>query len=358
MHGDQAITMGITAQSQYASMWQFVRSLQSLPILASESGIINLRNDGRVWGILALWGGVLCWGVTPVILRRLTPFLDAWTANGIRYPLAAILYWPLLVVCFRHGQLTIGVVRQCLVPAFLAMSGQVFWSLAHYELLASEIGFLIRLSMVWSIVGSMVMFRDERRLLSRPGFHVGVVLIVGGFLVMTWSSGHRPTSDVVHAGNHTLGVIWILLCGLSFGLYMVSVRSCLSRMDPLLAFGIVAQIVSLGLVVGMVFGGDVTAIGRQSGFAWMLIIASSLLGIAFGHILMYAAVHRLGTAITSSCQTLMPFITATVASVTLSETLIARQWLGGIVIVLGAMTLLSLKNVIEPPDSDSRAVES
>ena len=37
-------------------------------------------------GIVALAVGVVCWGVAPVLIRRLTPFVDAWTANGLRYP--------------------------------------------------------------------------------------------------------------------------------------------------------------------------------------------------------------------------------------------------------------------------------
>ena len=299
-------------------------------------------------GILALLGGVLCWGITPILLRRLTPFLDAWTANGIRYPLSAALYWPLLVICLSNGRLRWGLVWRCLVPALLAMSGQVFWSLAHYELLASEIGFLVRLSMVWSIVGSMVMFQDERKLLARSGFYLGIVLIVGGFLVMSWQDSAASTDTLLPAGDRWLGVLWILLCGVSFGLYMVSVRACIADIDPVLAFGIVAQIVSIGLVLGMLIAGDMTPVPQLGAFAWSLIVSSSLLGIALGHILMYTAVQRLGTAISSSCQTLMPFVTATVASLTLDEQLVATQWLGGVVIVLGAMVLLSLKSVIEP----------
>ena len=142
-----------------------------------------------------------------------------------------------------------------------------------------------------------------------------------------------------------------------FGLYMVSVRLCIPDVEPMLAFGVVAQFVSLGLIVGMLIAGDVTRIASQTVFSWTLMVASSILGIALGHILMYMAIHKLGAAITSSCQTLMPFVTATIASSTLSETLTSRQWTGGVVMVIGAISLLSLEQVISPSQPPNEVSE-
>jgi len=322
-------------------------------------------------GILALLAGVACWGLTPVIIRRLTPFMDAWTANGIRYPIAAIVYWPLLYIAFRSGRLNLQLLRRCLVPALFSLFAQIFWGLAFYELQASEVSFLVRLSMLWAIVGSMVLFQDERLLLRRPGFYLGVILIVGGFLGM--SLINQPTAadasvtvaadtessieqtDVpltIETGNYTLGVIYVLLCGALFGFYMVSVRSCIPEVDPILAFGVVANFVSIGTITGMFWKGDVELLTQQTPFSWSLLIGSSLLGIALGHIMMYIAVQRLGAAITSSCQTLMPFVTAAAASFALSESLSRPQWIAGSVMILGAIVLLSLKHEISSTRRD------
>lgn len=280
--------------------------------------------------------------------------------------MSAVLYWPLLVLAYRSKRLTLDLLRRCAIPAAFAFGGQVFWALAHYELQASEVGFLVRLSMVWAILGSMWMFRDERKLLFLPGFHLGVTLIVIGFFAMTYA-GRQTEISVPGAmvpaaqtsGNYVLGVIWILLCGALFGLYMVAVRQCLSNIDPLLAFGVVANYVSMGTLAGMLMLGDVGSIRTQTPFSWMLMAASSLLGIALGHIMMYTAVQRLGAAITSCCQTLMPFLTAAIASVILAEALTTGQWLGGSVMVVGAIVLLSLKHEIsEKPNETGIAAEA
>lgn len=331
--------------------------------------ITNRSINRKTVGIIALLLGVICWGLTPVLLRRLTPFIDAWTANGLRYPMAALLYWPLLVIAFRDGRVDVALIRRCLPPAIFALGGQVFWALSHYELQATEVGFIVRLSTLWAIVGAMFLFRDERKLLKKPSFYLGVLLLVGGFLAMALlgpqeidttsavemtETARQLSNDArVEIGrNYGLGMTYIVLCGLFFGFYVVSVRRFMPDVDPVLAFAVVGNVVSVGTIVGMCLKGDIALIWEQTLFSWSLLAGSSFLGIALGHILMYLAVQRLGAAITSGCQTLMPFITAAVASVTLGEVLTSLQWGGGFIMVVGAATLLSLRHVISDAPND------
>ena len=235
----------------------------------------------------------------------------------------------------------------------MALGGQVFWALAFYELQASEVSFLARVTMFFAIIGSMILFRDERLLLKRPGFHLGVALIVGGFIAFALAKVQH-TSVIQTPGNRYLGVAYVLACAAFFGGYMVSVRSCIPTVNPLLAFGVVANLVSMGTILGMFWMGDVTSISRQTPFSWLLLISASLLGIAVGHIMLFTAVQRLGAAITSACQTMMPFVTATAAYLLLSESLSLGQWIGGCIIVAGAILLLSLKHRIAETPEESK----
>lgn len=320
--------------------------------------------DRRAVGIAALLGGMLCWGITPVLLRGLTPFIDAWTANGLRYPLAAILYWPLLWKLYRSGELTSSLVKCCLVPALLSAGGQIFWALAHYELQASEIGFFVRTSTAWAILGSMYLFADERHLLTQPRFYAGLAIIVAGFLLMSLipeksASTMAPTviDGSLRNGNYTLGVVYALLSSSFFGLYLASIRWFIPNVHPMRAFSIVAQMVSVVMLCLMMILGDPTSIYRQTAFSWSLLIGSSIMGISIGHVLAYTAVQRLGAAITSSCQSVLPFITAAAAGITLSETLLRQQWMGGVTMIVGAGLLLSIRHQISQPqqrDADAK----
>ena len=250
---------------------------------------------GGLSGAVFLLANISCWAAVPVLLRYLTGTLDAWTANGFRYPLAALLYWPILFVGWRTGNLNPQTFRRCIVPSFFAFGGQVLWALAPYYLPASAIGFFMRFSLVFALVGAMALFPDERRLLSLPAFYGGLILLAGGFILMSLSKVQLD-AEVTTAG---IGII--LLCGVFFGFYGVSVRFFLRGVHPLIGFGIVSHYVSVGTLVAMFAFGNYSQLLDVSTTDWGIIVASSVLGIALGHYFLYSAVSRLGAAVTSAC---------------------------------------------------------
>lgn len=295
---------------------------------------MNTSRRQKILGALALFGCVLCWGVVPVILRQLVDRIDAWTANGIRYPLAAVFYWPFLWWYRKRGVLSHAIIKRSIVPACFALLGQVFWGLAPYYLPASAIGFYVRFSMVAALAGAMFLFHDERRLLFVPRFHFGLALVVGGFLWFSLAQG------VETEAGHWLGVLIMLACSLFFGFYGVSVRYYLNDVNPLLGFAVVSQFVSLGTLSLMGLFGDMSHVPLLNAVDWLRIAISTLLGISLGHIFMYTSVRALGASITSSVQTLTPFVTAVLALWVLGERMTFWQWFGGIAMILGALVLV------------------
>jgi drug/metabolite transporter (DMT)-like permease len=272
------------------------------------------------------------------MLRQLTRDVDAWTANGIRYPLSALLYWPVLWAFWRAGQLSWRGVASCLVPAGLALAAQVLWALAPYYLPASAIGFFHRISLVWALLAALLLFPDERRLLSVPGFYAGMLLSVGGFVVLSISKG------LFDAEVSWMGILIITVCSSFFGLYAVSVRWFLRGIHPLPAFGTVAQIVALGTLPPMFLFGNLSDLSGLSAGGWTLLATSSVLGIALGHVLMYTSVQRMGATIPSSVGTLAPFVTVSLAVAFLGESLTAMEWSAGLAMVVGALILLGTQD--------------
>jgi drug/metabolite transporter (DMT)-like permease len=296
----------------------------------------------KLAGTAFLMGTALCWGAVPVLLRDLKDYMDAWTANGFRYSLAAVLYWPVLAIAARTGALNRLTVRRCLVPALLAFGGQVFWALAPYYLEASAIAFLIRLALLWSLVGAMTFFRDERALLSQPIFYLGLLLAVAGFVVLS--------ANQVEAGQgiNVAGILIISLCALFFGFYSVSVRYFLQGVHPLVAFGTVSQFVAAGTLVAMAIAGDFRDLLVLPSSKWGVLVTSSILGIALGHSFLYAAVKRLGAAISSGLLTGTPFVTIVLAMLVLGERLTVMEWSAGVAMVAGAVFLLRSQVVLTP----------
>ncbi|MCH5374583.1 MAG: hypothetical protein JJ992_11455, partial [Planctomycetes bacterium] len=203
------------------------------------------KSKREVVGTLALLGCVLCWASVPVMLRSLTSSLDGWTANGFRYPLAAILYWPVLIGAYRNGLLNWSVVARCAVPAALALSAQILWGLAPYFLTASSIGFFSRLSSVWSLAAALYFYHDERVLLRSPGCYLGLALTGAGFVILAISRG------TVGGEATVVGIVLMLFCSFFFGMYGASVRHFLRGIHPIIGFAVVCQLVSVGTFSAM-----------------------------------------------------------------------------------------------------------
>ncbi len=289
-------------------------------------------------GTLAVFANVCIWGSTPVLLRDLTQHLpdDPWTANGIRYPIAAVLLWPTLWLAWRRGELGRRVLLGALVPALFAFVGQVFWAAAPYYIQANAIGFFIKASTIWAVAGAMILFPGERLLLRSRRFGVGMLLAICGLLGLALSSGAFGDSL---SGT---GVLVILACGLFFGLYGVSVRYFMQGISPLVSFGLVAQYVSIGTVILMAIFGVEGSIAGLSQKGWFLVVSTALFGVCISHIFFYVALLRLGASITSAFQMLSPFLTYLVAALYLGEKMLGGRWAwaSGFVLVIGGLFLL------------------
>ena len=293
-------------------------------------------------------GSVLCWAAVPVLLRYLTGSIDAWTANGIRYPFSAVLYWPILWHAHRSGHLDRRTAALCVIPATLALGGQIFWALAPYYLPASSIGFYLRFALVWSVVAAVTLFPDERRLLKLTRFYVGLGLCVGGFVALSLST------ETSHGDVSAKGIVIMFFCSVFFGLYSVSVRRFLQGTYPLIGFGVVSQYVSLGTLTAMFVWGMPSRVGSLGTEEWAVLATSSVLGVALGHFFLYAAVQSVGAAITSGVQSVTPFLTVIMATTLLGETMTMWKWTAGLTMVAGAAVLLSAQHVMNPDLADSK----
>ncbi len=239
-----------------------------------------------------------------------------------------------------RGDLDRQTLRRCIVPSFFAFAGQVLWALAPYHLPAGTIAFFMRFSLVFALSGSMLLFHDERKLLSLPQFYVGLVLLIGGFI---WMSVSKIQFD---AEVTVAGVVIILLCAVFMGFYAVSVRFFLRGINPLVGFGIVSHYVSVGILMAMFGMGNYSQLLDVSRMDALVMVASSVLGIALGHYFLYSAVSRLGAAVTSGAQTVTPFLTMLLASWLLHESMTSLEWCAGLTMVAGAAVLLYAQNLL------------
>jgi len=303
------------------------------------------------FGSIGLIAVIFCWGATPVLLKELTGSVDAWTANGVRYPMIALLYIPLVVWGFWRGELSGKIAIACIVPAICSLAGQGLWGMAPYYLEAQAMGFFARLSVVFSTIAAMLLFADERRLLAQPWFYLGCGLLVGGFIAFAYFGGYFQVA------LSATGVIIMVACAFCFGMYVVSVRYFLKSVSPLFSFAFVAQLVSIGTLTGMFIWGDYQVLGTIDQKAWAMLVGSAILGIALGHVFLYAAIARYGASIATAAQTATPFVTVFLAWLFIGEKMAMAQWPAGVAMVLGTIALMRSQQCLEKESRPTKKVE-
>jgi len=279
-----------------------------------------------------LIGAIVCWGVPPIMLRYLRHFVpDGFTANFIRYPIATIVYLPLVINYARkHGLGSFW--WTALLPTFVNIVGQTLFAIAPYHLEAGMMSFLLRLSIVWSILGAFCLFRDERRLAGSGMFWTGTILSVAGFVFMSWAGSNL-------ASVTSRGILIALVCSIFWGFYDVTVRLTMRDLNPLVVFGVIGNYSSIGfLLLGPL--GEPRSLLHLEPKIMALLIISAYIGICLAHGMYYVAIQRLGVAVSANTMMVTPFVSILGAAIFLGERFSAMQWLGGMTLIAGATLAL------------------
>lgn len=287
-----------------------------------------------MFAALCLAGATLSWGATPVFLKALTSDVpDGFTANAVRYPLACLFYLPLLVQGLRRGAGR-GFWVAALLPSAVNLVGQTLWGVAAYHVSAGMISFLLRLSAIWGILGAFWLFPDERQLAHSKRFWTGTALALAGFVTMSWAQA------IQLAGTGTTGLVIMFFCAMCYGAYGVTVRYVMGTRNPLFVFAVVGGYTSIGLLVMAPIGRPESLLGLSL-WPWVLLVVSAVVGIALAHGMYYAAVQRIGAAVSTLMLSVTPFVTILGSSLFLGERFSPAQWIGGCILIGGATLAMS-----------------
>jgi drug/metabolite transporter (DMT)-like permease len=161
-------------------------------------------------------------------------------------------------------------------------------------------------------------------------------------LILTGSLGTILLGNAPIQGATGVGV-WCGICsGLCFGLYGVAVRYYMRGIPSMVAFSAISLYSAAGMIVLMFVFGKSHGLGvlQLSGLNWFLLVSSSMIGIAIGHTCYYAAIARLGVAVSTAIVQVAPFIGGIASMLIFSEKLTPGQWISGFIMLGGAMLLL------------------
>jgi len=269
----------------------------------------------------------------PVILKYFTDYIDGWTANGVRYGFAALLFVPVLLLRRKRIPGGRSIWKAAIVPSLINIIGQICWAWSPYYNDATVISFVVRCAFPFSILFGFWFLHRERALARSPGFWLGAAGTVLGVILMYAGS-------LSHGGSSPFGLFLVLGASACWGLYSVSVGYYMGGFPSVLAFSVICVYTAPGLVALMLVFGEYGSLAELSVFRWSMLLLSGLMGISIGHVLMYKIIKVLGPIAMEAGHSLVPLGSLIFAAAFLGERMTGNQWVGGVLLIAGSLGII------------------
>jgi len=295
---------------------------------------------GLAWATATL----VCWTVTPLLVKYLTGVFDLWASNGWRYGMAALIWLPLLIWTIARGKMPPGVWRRALWPAAFSAVAQVAFVGAFYCTGAGMVTFGLRFQIVATAIGAAMLFPGERLIVKRPGFIIGGGAVIAGVL------GVAALADTGAGGGerHLLGITLAIVAGIGYACYGMAVRKCLAGVSARLSFSVISIYVGGVMILLMILFADrpVDQLLAIDSMQWVYLVLSVIFGLAAGHVIYFTAMTKLGVAPATGFVQVQPFTVAAAGYFVLGEVMNLPQILCGAVAVFGAGLMLYTQHAV------------
>lgn len=289
-------------------------------------------------GVVTVLVTLIGWSSIPLFIKHFSHSIDPWTSNGWRYGFSALVWLPVVLVAGRRGTLPAGLWKAALVPALFNTAGQVVFAWGFYKIDPGLMTFGMRTQIAFIALGAFLLFPAERPVIRSTWYIAGLLMVAAG------ATGTVVLGKPLESAT-ALGVLFAVSSGLLFASYALAVRKFMTGMHPVLAFAAISQytagvIVVLMLLFGRRHGLEALDLSRGQ---FGLLLLSSVIGIALGHVFYYISIARLGVAVSSGVMQLQPFIVAVASYFLFGEVLRLEQWMSGCVAVTGAVMMLAVQ---------------
>ncbi len=293
---------------------------------------------------LALTGGILIIGFSPVLLR--------WAgAPGTVSSFYRMLYASVAVSLpffYRtkrgYSQLTRSGVRYAIFGGVFFSLDLCLWSTGVMLSGATMPTLLSNLAPVFVGIGAWLFFKERQT--SR--FWIGLAIsVLGSFLVLKQDLNLSPEIG--------LGAILGLLSALFYGLYYLATQGGRASLDTVSYFWITATTAAVVLgLANLLLGEPLTGYTLTENLSFL---AMGFLVQVFGWLLINYAQGYISASITAATLLIQPLVTGIFANILLDETFTLWHILGGGFVLAGVFMVHFSRNAKKPLDDTLSAVE-
>lgn len=291
-------------------------------------------NRYRTGVYLVILSGV-CYGFLPILATY--AYQGGATVSEfvfLRFGISSVVFL-LYMAFFKSDSFKIGDRTRILslVPLLLVVGifhlVESYLYMASVQYIAAPLASLLFYTYpIWVAIWGFLFLKERLKL---PGI-AGIALAIIGLVMVTGTSLGRINS---------YGILLALGAALSCSFYIMASNRALKKMDPV----ITSTFICLFTAVMIYLWGSITGTLRfqMSSGAWLAIFAAALLTSNVAIFALMAGMKRIGSTTTSILSTLEPVTAVVFSALLLSQKLTAIQLLGGLVILLGAMLVVTAK---------------
>jgi|GEM_PF-2437074 len=296
---------------------------------------------------LILLGIVISWATTPLFIHQFSrEKITVWDQNFYRYMITVILLW--ITVWFRYfsrtnpdyQKLTLPLWRKGLNPVLPAVGAQVFFAWSLYYLQPGLMAILHKQCVIWAAMFSMVYFHDERKLLGSWEFWIGLLCGLAGAV------------GVVFFGKDKLqgqwqGVLLVMIFALCWSIYHICIKNYIRHIDSTRGCSIVMTFGLIPVALLAWILGKPCLFTQLPQKVLVLLFLSSVFNLYLPHVGIYWVIRRVGVTITQTALLGTAFVTAIFSWIIYSEKLSSMQWVSGLVLIFGAILVLTAQRYMQ-----------
>jgi drug/metabolite transporter (DMT)-like permease len=278
----------------------------------------------NVTATLASISVLLCWSTGPIFIKLLSGYVDVWMQNLLRYSISCLFWLPFLVLAVKRKKVNANIWRKAVGPSCVNVIMQSCWAGAFYFIEPAFGDLLNKTTVLWVVIFSLVFFPEERALLRSKRFWTGAILSIAGIAgVTTFKAGLQSKTIIT-------GIALSMSCSVAWGVYTVSAKKSFKDTDSRYGFAVMSIYTVAGLLLLALLFGDIKICTTLTLRPWLYIVVSSLFGIAFGHVLYYVAIKRIGAMIPNLMLLATPFIVLSLSTHIFHEKMSVLQIFSGL----------------------------
>ncbi|HHF3298492.1 TPA: DMT family transporter [Haemophilus influenzae] len=297
---------------------------------------MNNENMVRVFYVLLM-------GLGFPIMRFMSIHFETLNNNSVRFLSGGLLFVIICLIKFRSELKKIISEPKIILYLFILgifMTGNMFFfinGLKYTSALAGSIFGILAMPLAIIIAG--IFFKDERDRIRQKEFYIGGLLAIIGSLIFVINSSNSDGNT-----DFFLGAIFLFTAIFIQSIQNLIVKKIAKKINTVVISASTATISGV-LFLCLAFNTKQIYLLQDVGIGMLIgLVCAGFYGMLTGMLMAFYIVQKQGITVFNILQLLIPLSTAIIGYLTLDEKINIYQGISGIIVIIGCVLALKIKN--------------